>query len=346
MTRELFEKYIEGNCNAQEKEKVARWLLSVSDVELDRWILKYWQTDYPEMPRQQEQLVKERLNLLTKNTGRIVTTNRFHLHRYYVAAASILLIIITGILIISKHPVNTGIANKESQPAGSASPDSWVSIRNDSSAKRTWKLEDGTEVTLFKNSGIRCVKYFEHDRRNIYLEGSAFFHVHKDSKRPFTVYGNNISVTALGTSFLVNAPQNSSAFTVKLFTGKIVVKTTRQMAGWDGNIILQPGMQLQYRDATSPVVSRFNIGKLNNTEEVANSEIRFNNTLLPEVMKKLSSFYNVRIAYDHNDIDKMNFTGVVNQSDDIRSILTIITGMNNLKLDTIPDGFSIKLQKD
>jgi hypothetical protein len=58
-------------------------------------------------------------------------------------------------------------------------------------------------------------------------------------------------------------------------------------------------------------------------------------------MNKLSSWYNIKINYTSSMIAQMNFTGVINRSDDIQAILKIIAQMNGLEVTQSKDGFNI-----
>ena len=67
----------------------------------------------------------------------------------------------------------------------------------------------------------------------------------------------------------------------------------------------------------------------NKTRQVAADSLKdqlvFNNTLLPQVLNKLSLFYNVKIRYDSLLIDTMNFTGTVSKADSLPVILKAIS---------------------
>jgi FecR-like protein len=67
---------------------------------------------------------------------------------------------------------------------------------------------------------------------------------------------------------------------------------------------------------------------------------------LPQVMQKLSAYYNIKIQYDSTLIDTMNFTGTVTKKDSLPVILKAITQMNNLNVTQEDGKFTIsKLQQ-
>ncbi|MEX2592862.1 MAG: FecR domain-containing protein [Anditalea sp.] len=83
-------------------------------------------------------------------------------------------------------------------------------------------LTDGTQVILNSGSSLCYVENFEQDKRELFLEGEAYFDVFKDPKRPFIVHTGTISTTALGTSFNISAPEDQ-AINIYLLTGRVLV---------------------------------------------------------------------------------------------------------------------------
>lgn len=88
--------------------------------------------------------------------------------------------------------------------------------------KSSLTLTDGTKMILNSGSKIHYVENFQTDKRELFLEGEAYFDVFKDPNRPFTVHTGTISTTALGTSFSINAYENERV-NIYLLTGKVVV---------------------------------------------------------------------------------------------------------------------------
>lgn len=82
-------------------------------------------------------------------------------------------------------------------------------------------LPDGSTVYLNNNSKISYRSKFD-SKREIFLQGEAFFEVAKDSTRPFLVHANGLLTKALGTSFNIKAPPGEPV-EVGLVQGKILV---------------------------------------------------------------------------------------------------------------------------
>jgi ferric-dicitrate binding protein FerR (iron transport regulator) len=215
--------------------------------------------------------------------------------------------------------------------------------RNNSDAPRTVQLADGSSVVLYMNSELRFSDVFEEDQRSVRLKGKADFKVAKDPSRPFTVYHGEISTTALGTEFTVTAYDNTSTDVVKLYEGKVVVKSTDEaIKKLKKAYYLDPGQELLYNKATATAFVRSfreavasQPGKkeeITLPEDFEGSWIMFNNQPLKEVFDQLSAVYEVDIDYRNADIDKMYFIGRFDEKDSIATILKRISILHQLKL--------------
>lgn len=108
-------------------------------------------------------------------------------------------------------------------------------------------LEDGTVITLNKNSRLRYSNQYGKNGRNVKLEGEAYFKVAKDPDRPFQVEMNGASITVLGTHFNVKADTGSDDITATLVEGSIRFEGAKQQ------IVMTPNQQLTFSRSTNKV---------------------------------------------------------------------------------------------
>ena len=102
-------------------------------------------------------------------------------------------------------------------------------------------LSDGTEVVLNAATRLRFPFRFSKARREVYLEGEAFFKVAPDARRPFIVHTSLTSVNVLGTSFNVNSYEEGKVRTA-LVEGSVITQSN------DGKSMeLKPGYAAEYR---------------------------------------------------------------------------------------------------
>ena len=236
---------------------------------------------------------------------------------------------------------------------------------NNSGSTKHIILKDGSIISLSEKSEVRFSEPFEEGKRDIFLIGKAGFKVAKDQSRPFTVFSGDISTTALGTEFTVTAFKNAENITVRLFEGKVVIKSTiTAKMRLKKNLYLRPGQQLVYniRNASAFITTfRRSGGQIikpeNNINEHlvidnpniplhdAGSWFMFNNQSLSQVFDQLEGLYNIEIIYNKKDLQKRYFIGKFEKTDSLQHVLQMITSLNGLVSEKKKNAYYISKQK-
>ena len=340
---ELIERFFQKQCTPEEAAEVAAYLKANPAV-LEKYVSIYEWSAAESNTMPEEFWSEVWLSIQKKNKSKIISVK---LKRVAVAAC-LILVIGTGYYYYS-------IPGKQiSKPltAVTVLPKTQLKIAVNNTKKiETVVLEDSSVVQLSPNSSIQYDNPFPNNKREILLKGEARFIVAKNKKKPFTVYTGMLATTALGTIFSVKTIGNKNNITVKLFRGKVVIHSTDfNLKGWKQDVYLSPGEQLKF-NAESMLLSVEKIKTINTNSSAKekkptadSSTLTFSNTLLPEVMQKLSAYYNVKIQYDSAVIAAMNFTGTITKKDSLPVILKAITQMNNLNV-TQEDGGNFTISK-
>lgn len=156
--------------------------------------------------------------------------------------------------------------------------------------KKKINLPDGTAVTLNASSSLRIANSFGDDKREVYLDGEAFFDVKRNPQKPFIVHTGKIATQVLGTHFNVSAYQNDSNITVSLVQGKVQVDMNNDPSK---RIILDPGKQMTYSKTDHQAhVSDFMTEDITGWKE---NKLVFNYDSWPDAAKKLSRWYGVPV---------------------------------------------------
>ena len=109
--------------------------------------------------------------------------------------------------------------------------DNLIEEQNNGNLSKTVRLEDGSIILLQPTSRIAYPTHFSIDKREVYLEGEAFFEVSKNPIKPFLVHSGNILTQVLGTSFTIKPTKENSQIEVSVKTGKVAVfEDTKQVA--------------------------------------------------------------------------------------------------------------------
>ena len=188
--------------------------------------------------------------------------------------------------------------------------------------RQTVQLPDGSTVKLNSGSLIKFPEKFKDEKREIKLEGEAFFSVTKNGK-PFVITTENAKITVLGTEFNVWTRDKKTKVIVK--EGRVNLE---QIKAKNENVILLKNQESIITENSKPlppqnVNADYLLGWLNN-------KLVFNRTPLNEIVGELERFYNVKIKLADNGLKNLTLTGSFgNQKAD--SVLSMICLALNLK---------------
>jgi len=175
----------------------------------------------------------------------------------------------------------------------------WNEKKTDRGEKLTFRLSDGTVVKLNSKSKLRFPNTFNDKKREVVLEGEAFFEVVKDSNRPFVILTNNISTTVLGTSFNINAYPKSNLVEVAVVTGKVKVESTlsNNKSNTPNAVYLFPNKKASYNKGENLLITSSFV----NGHETGWKDgiIYFNNASEKDVIERLERWYGVDIEVEN-----------------------------------------------
>ncbi|CAL1518826.1 FecR domain-containing protein [Chitinophaga sp. MM2321] len=102
-------------------------------------------------------------------------------------------------------------------------------------------LPDGSTVWLNAGSSIRYASNFILNKREVFLDGEAYFDVKHDEAHPFLVHVGNVVIKVLGTEFNVQAYPHEGRIETTLIKGKVQVQIDGKP---DHEITLTPNEKL------------------------------------------------------------------------------------------------------
>ena len=158
---------------------------------------------------------------------------------------------------------------------------------------------------------------FNLKKRELELNGEAYFEVAHNPHKPFIVHSNYIAVEALGTAFGVKAYNEDNLISSILMRGKVRVTTP------DGESILMPNDRIIYDKTSHKKVLNAVTNATDFTGWIHN-ELRFENESLGEIAKTLQRVYNVEIIFASEKLRNQRYTGTLNNNS-LDSVLNIIT---------------------
>ena len=188
-------------------------------------------------------------------------------------------------------------------------------------------LADGTRVFLNAMSKFKYPVQFTGATREVELTGEAYFEV-THSGTPFIVKTNGMDVEVMGTSFNVNAYENTGKVVTTLVEGKVKIESKGPAAG---SRLLYPDEQAVF-DLTG---HRVDVNKVDVNLYTAWKEGKFifYDTRLEDIMNTLTRWYSAEVIFSDPEAKELHFSGSIDRYGDIQQILEIIQSTNKVEIE-------------
>jgi ferric-dicitrate binding protein FerR (iron transport regulator) len=174
-------------------------------------------------------------------------------------------------------------------------------------------LPDGSRVWLNAASSLKFPTAFTGNQRDVELTGEAYFEVAKNPSKPFTVNVNALNVKVLGTHFNINAYADEDNIKTTLLEGLV------QLTSGNSHNLLKPDEQ--------GIVKGNNIRVVEVDAERAvawkNGFFDFNRASIRDIMKQLSRWYNIEVAYN-GKISDDEFVGRIERNVKLSQVLHVL----------------------
>jgi ferric-dicitrate binding protein FerR (iron transport regulator) len=194
---------------------------------------------------------------------------------------------------------------------------------NDKKQNRVFHLPDGSMVILNYGSKLNYAPGFDHSvKREVYLEGQAFFDIRHDPSRPFIVHTDNVMTTVLGTAFNVKAVKGEKHITVTVSRGK--VKVSDQNKTLD---LLTPDQQIIY-DKTKGNAVKNMVNARDFLQWKDQEDLAIDNVTFEETAKLLEDKFKLTISFKDPILKNSRFTTVLLKSENLEQIIKTICDFN------------------
>jgi ferric-dicitrate binding protein FerR (iron transport regulator) len=303
MTKDLFIKYLQGNCTEVEFDQVLSWIREGSQsVSGEGIVQEIWQEFEPEagpIERIKYNRLLDKIHHqinISQNSKTLVTQKASAKKRVLTIltrVAAILLLPVLSLLLYTNIPDNdrysANINDLEVEaPAGS---------------RMHIELGDGTKVFLNHGSKLKYPYRFKGENRKVFLIGEAYFEVAHNSKRPFIVGTNRLDVRATGTAFNVSAYPDDNSVMTTLVEGKVTLYERKSSSEIKA---LTPGECLKF-DAQK---NKYTLETGNTLKYTAWKDglLVFKNDNVEDIARKLARWYNIDVEITNQKIKEYPFT--------------------------------------
>lgn len=332
----LVQRYVTGNATPDERQLLHQWMdLDPANRQLVREVEKIWDmTPVDELDVNVQQAwrafqsknIRKRKGVVTS-----VSTRRMLILR---VAAMILFTLMAGFFAYTY--ISSDIGTGDETAAGHI-----LQLENmvtGQGEKASATFSDGTEVILNSASTLRFPEEFSGHRREVHLEGEAYFKVAPDPDHPFIVHIRGAEIEVLGTEFNVRGWSEDIAVDVVVREGKVSVSAPERETDALREVILEAGDFTRIPDGQGPIPVQ--------QVEIANylvwmsGGLYFRDTPFHQVLRDIERRFDIQITLHEPNLSNVPFTGKF-QYADLDEVLSIIAV--SMEIDFHRDGSTVEL---
>ncbi len=201
-------------------------------------------------------------------------------------------------------------------------------------------LPDGSTVILSAGSKLNYPSSFDNRiKREVYLEGQAYFDISHDAARPFIVHTGKIETTVLGTAFDIKAWPINEDVIVTVTRGKVRVGDQHKILG-----IITPNQQITFNKKEAKAIQK----TIDIRPHLAwkEQDLFFDDVTVAEATNLLEDRFNVRIYFNDESISSKRFTTTFMKDESLEQVLNSICEFNNAsyKYDKVNAKITISLK--
>jgi len=331
---QILARYLADTCTEEEKEKVQRWVKK--DLKNKQLLDEYeniWNKaettitsdneafdPVENWPQLEAEIVNKKgtelfgTNNYTKNKGRSIKQSLMRVAAIFIAA--IFLGYLTYQITQKAHP------EQKQEPILQE-----ITTQNGQQSRLT--LSEGTNILLNAGSKIEFPKFFEEHKREVYLEGQAYFDVAEDPERPFLIHINGTMVQVLGTEFSVRAYPEDKSVQVVVKKGRVSLKT--ESSAEPKSALVTANELAKYDEKNDKLIAHpvknidLYLGWINGT-------LNFKEARMSKVAIELERRFDVDVSFRDQEIKTMKLTAHL-KSKRIKNVLDIIAFSLKIKYD-------------
>lgn len=295
MTEDLIRKFVDNRCTAAELNEVIHWLnTEAHDIEGRNLVLKDWES----FQGTEDLAYDERFSLLfdkiqhqIAGKNQKIKENRRTLFLTWITRAAAILLLPVLFLYMNSHFEN-GSARYANLAADS------LEIVAPIGSRTVVQLSDGSRVHLNHGSRIKYPQIFYGNKREILLNGEAYFYVAHNPEKPFIVKTGKLNIRALGTEFNIKAYLDNDIVVTTLVNGKVDIEEVLSQKTIEKVASMVPSEQTTYHLITGEIEAcMVNTDKYTSWKE---GKLVFDNESITTVAETLERMFNVDIEVADN----------------------------------------------
>lgn len=294
-------KYLEGKTTSAESEQIRNWLINPkNDIELRQILGEIWTNSEIHLKGQSPDFnrmldhVHHQINNQQIQPGKPKALST-SLYQAFLRVAAILFI---PLLLLSVY-FYFNPANNSTKIASNT----FREIYTKPGTRTQIDLPDGTRVWLNDGTTFRYPEQFTGSKREVFVDGEAYFEVKSNPENPFVVNNPMMNTVVTGTHFNLNAYSADNYFEATLIEGKIHLENENK------NLVMKPGEQVQFDSKLEKIVQK--TVDPQNAAAWVDGKLIFKDEKLGSAIKKLARWYNVEIILTDPEINNYLMTATI-----------------------------------
>lgn len=185
-------------------------------------------------------------------------------------------------------------------------------------------LADGTQVFINAESQLEFPTKFTAEKREVWLEGEAYFKVASNSECPFIVKTAGMDILVTGTEFNLKAYRNEKTAQATLVKGEVKVRS--------GNSFyqLQPSQQAELNvESHQLTVKDVDVSPYVGWQK---GWFIFKGDRLEDIMVVLGRWYDFEVVYEAEELKDIAFVGKLKRTESIDPILDVLRTTQKIKV--------------
>ena len=191
-------------------------------------------------------------------------------------------------------------------------------------------LEDGTKVWLNAGSRLAFPTKFNKNKREVFLDGEAYFEVAHNRECPFLVNTSEISIKVLGTKFNISAYSTDKLTETVLLEGKVSVRELSALGFLKGEKLLYPNQRASY-DLKDRSLTIKNDPDAELSVAWTAGWFKFSQQSLDEVINKLQRYYNIHFVFDSGFSTTDLISGKLDLKDSVEKVMIVLADVADIQ---------------
>ena len=315
----IIQRYVTGSATPEEIKKLKKWMNQSAEIShLVSDVKDIWDNTPEEKFQVNVEKAWDRfkaLNIENENSHyEVVRPPKTILYIYRIAALILVSLFAAYVVYTQDQLENSRLQQEEIVMM--------QEITTDAGDKAQVTFSDGSRVVVNSSTRIDFPKTFRNQKREVFLEGEAYFEVKHDPVRPFIVHNKEVEIEVLGTKFNVRGWQEDDQTEVVVENGKVSVKTFDETANDMAEAILTKGTFTTVQHGSAPsTVQKVDV---KNKLVWLSGGLHFDKTPFWRVIQDIERRFNVTVKIQNSELEETLFTSTFSEAD-LNEVINVIS---------------------